>query len=928
MKMILISFTPFYTNFTKIVLNLNTISAKKIHIILISTFLSTFLYGQEIQRVPDSLVAVMDTVTFMQDTVRVDTVGVDTSRVRRFIISPDAVDMPIIYNAVDSQYINMEEQKVYLINGASAVYGDISLEAYHIVLDLNTSEVTAWGRRDSTGKLVDIPRFKDGDEEFEADELTYNFKTKRAIIRNIVTEEEEGFLHSDITKRHTDGALHVEGSKYTTCDAENPHFYVSLPKAKIIPNEKIVSGPAWLVLEDIPLPLVLPFGYFPVQKEYASGILIPRYGEENNRGYFLKEMGYYFAVSDYFDLSFTGDIYTNGTWRLSAASKYTKRYKYSGNFGFNYANNVTGYKGLENYSKSSNYSVRWTHTQDAKARPGTRFSASVNLSSSAFDRENSYNVQEHVNTTKQSSISYSKIWAGSPFNFSTSLNHSQNSASKSVSLNLPKMSFGMSRIYPLKSIGSGSTTKWWQELQLQYSASLDNRISTTDEKMFTSEMFEDMKNGFQHDIPVSIPIRPFNNFSISPSLRYSGVLFTERTSKRWEPEYVDPVTDDTVSTVISETEKGFFYGHAINPSISASYSPQIFGMFQFTNPESRVIAVRHVMKPSVSFSFVPALAGLSSDMYREVQIDTAGNTREYSIFENGIYSTPSLSRKSGNLNLSLTNIIEAKVRSKNDTADAERKVKILDNLSINTSYNLFADSLKWSPLSMVMRTSLFNELSISARGNFDFYATDTLFRRINTSEWSVNRRPFRMTNFNISLNFELNNLLKSFIGGEKEKSTSSDTGTDIEQSGPGGMPGSIDAAGRAGQAGSRQSGSGMIYDEYGYVDFNVPWTMRVAYNFYYTKTREESVINQNLTMSGNVTLTKNFAITYTTGYDFRSKEITMTRIGIRRDLHCWEMSFNWIPTGYLKSWDFTIRVKASVLQDLKYERRKDYHDNY
>lgn len=925
-----------------------TISAKKIHIILISTFFSTFLLGQEIRRVPDSLVAVFDTAAFMQDTLRVpdsllnvidtasfmqDTLRIDTTDAdmqgpRKLRISPDAVDMPIIYNAIDSQYLKMDDQKVYLVNNASAVYGDISLEAYYIELDLNTGEVIAWGRRDSTGKLVDTPRFKDGEEEFEADELTYNFKTERAIIRNIVTEEEGGFLHSDITKRQDDGSLHVQGSKYTTCEAEHPHFYVSLPKAKVIPEEKIVSGPAHLVLEDIPLPLILPFGYFPVQQEYASGILMPKYGEENNRGYFLKGLGYYFAINDYFDLSFTGDIYTNGTWRVSTSSNYRKRYKFNGNFGFNYANNVNGYKGLENYSKSSNYSVKWSHTQDAKAKPGTRFSASVNLSSAGFDRENSYNVQEHVNTTKQSSISYSKTWTGSPFNFSASINHSQNSAAKTVSLNLPKMSFSMSRIYPFKAIGGGASTKWWQELQLQYSASLDNRIATTDEKMFTAEMFNDMKNGFQHEIPVSIPIRPFNNFSISPSLRYSGVMFTERTLKRWEPEYIDPVTNDTVSKLISEQEDGFFYGHAINPSISASYSPQIFGTYQFKNPESRVIAVRHVMKPSVSFSYVPALEGLSSDMYREVQVDTAGNRREYSIFENGIYGTPSLSRRNGNMNFSLTNIIEAKVRESNDTTNAEKKVKIIENFALNTSYNLFADSLKWSPLSMTMRTTLFNELSISARGSFDFYATDSLFRRINTSEWSLNRNPFRMTNFNLSLNFELSKLLKSIFGRETETATDTQIRGGETGERPADMPGSLGEANRQAEPVGMQSGSDMTFGQYGYADFSVPWTMRVAYNFYYTKGRGESQVNQNVTMNGNVTLTKNFAINYSTGYDFRSKEITMTRIGISRDLHCWEMSFNWIPTGYLKSWDFTIRVKASVLKDLKYERRKDYHDNY
>ena len=876
---------------------------------------------------PDSVLSVQDSIVFMQDTLRTGQPSRDTTGRKTFQVSPDAVDMPIVYSAVDTQYTDMKEQKVYMINDASAVYGNISLNAYYMVMDLNTSEVFARGRIDSTGTLVDKPVFKDGDEEFEADELTYNFKTEKARIKNIVTEEEGGFLHSQITKRQTDGSLHVSGSKYTTCDAPEPHFYVSLPRAKVIPEEKIVSGPAYLVLEDIPLPLVLPFGYFPVQQEYSSGILMPKYGEENNRGYFLKDLGYYFAINDYFDLQFTGDIYTNGTWRISSASNYRKRYKYSGNFNVNYANNVTGYKGLENYSQSNNYSVRWSHSQDAKANPGTRFSASVNMSSSGFDRENSYNVQDHVTTTKQSSISYTKTWAGTPFNLSSSLNHSQNSSAGTVSLNLPKINFGMSRIYPLKGIGSGGTTKWWQELQLQYSANLDNRINTTNENMFSSEMFEDMKNGFQHEIPVSIPIRPFNNFSISPSLRYSGVLFTERTNKRWEPEYYDPVADDTLGKLITEREKGVYYGHSIRPSVSASYTPQIFGTFQFINPNSRVAAVRHVLRPSVSFSFVPVAEGLSSDMYRQVQIDTAGNTTEYSIFENGIYSTPSLSRRSGNLNFSLTNIIEAKLRARSDTTATEKKVKVIDNLSLNSSYNLFADSLKWSPVSMSMRTTLFDELNITARGNFDVYATDSLSRRINTSLWAAKRKPVRMTSLNLSLNFELNKLLKSFLGGEAASSAGGGAAAPAERAG--GRPGDIGREIGPGSAEAPGTGaSSMLYDEYGYVDFSIPWTMRVAYNFYYTRGRNESVINQNVTMSGNVTLTKNFAMTYTTGYDFRTREITMTRIGIRRDLHCWEMSFNWIPTGYLKSWDFTIRVKASVLKDLKYERRKDYHENY
>lgn len=873
----------------------------------------------------------------LQDPVRVDTsniayidqdsIIVDTTRLRYLRISEDAVEFPVTYTSLDTVYTDMDEQKVYLTNTASVVYGQITLEAYYIEYNMITGEVFARGKIDSVGNWIGLPFFKDGDEEFECRELVYNFKSKRGLIRNIISEQEDGFLHSDVTKRHEDGSLHVKGSKYTTCDAEHPHFYIGLPKAKVMPGEKIVSGPAYLVLQDIPLPLALPFGYFPVQKEVASGIVIPRYGEESNRGYFLKNGGYYFAVSDHFDLKMTGDFYTNGTWRLNTTSNYKKRYKFQGSFGLNYANNVSGNKGLDNYSSSSNYSIRWTHAQDQKARPGTRFAASVNMSSSGFDKENSYNVNDHINTTKQSSVSYTKTWAGTPFNLSASLNHSQNSANQTVNLNLPKLNFSMSRIYPFKNSKSSGPSRWWQELQLSYNASLDNRASSTDGKIFSSEMLEDMRNGFKHEIPISIPIRPFNNFSISPTLRYSGVLFTEQVNKYWDADYYNAESNDTISTLVSDNIKGMTYGHAIKPSISAGYSPQIYGTYSFTNPDSRVIAVRHVMKPSVSFSYVPVIDGLSTEMYRTVQTDTLGNMREYSIYEGAIYSTPRLAGRSSGLSFSLSNIIEAKVRQRNDTTGKEDKVKIIDNLGFSSSYNVFADSLKWSPLSMVMRTTLFNELSVSARGNFDFYSTDSLYRRINTPVWLVDRKPFRLTNFSLSLNFDLSRLIKSFINEDKradKQASGNDSGNRSLQ-----KPGDIGMGAVNEQGGGQTSvQTGLPYDEFGYVNFKVPWTMRVAYNFYYTKSRDESVINQNITMNGSVTLTSKWSISYSSGYDFRSKDITMTRIGISRDLHCWEMSFNWIPTGYMKSWDFTIRARSSILQDLKYERRKDYHDNY
>ncbi|MCD4770667.1 MAG: hypothetical protein K8R35_10930 [Bacteroidales bacterium] len=844
-----------------------------------------------------------------------------------FPISPDAVEVPIFYDAEDTMRMDMPGQMVYLVNNATATYGDVYLSAYYIELDLVTSEVYAYGRKDSTGNYVDTPVFREGSQEFESKELHYNFKTRRALINNIITEQEGGFLHSDITKMHDDGNLHVQGSKYTTCDAPHPHFYMSLNKAKMIPGEKIISGPAYLVVEDIPLPLALPFGYFPVQKEVSSGIIIPQYGEENRRGYFMKGGGYYFAVSDYFDFRVTGDLYSNGTWRLNTGTNYRKRYKYNGNFSFNYANNVSGHKGLEDFTKSTNYSVRWTHSQDAKARPGSRFSASVNMSSTGYDKENSYVVSDHINSTKQSSISYTKSWKGTPFNLSSSVNQSQNSGNKSVSFNLPRMTFGMGRIYPLKSKSSGST-KWWQELQVQYTAKLDNRLNTVDTVLFTPQMWDELNNGFKHDIPITIPLRPFNNFSISPQLRYSGVLYTKRMEKTWEERYYDPVLNDTIYKLVEEEIPGLFYGQAFSPSIGAGYSPQIFGTYVPNNPDSRIIAIRHVLKPAVSFSYIPALDGWSTDMYREVQKDTLGNIQEYSIFENSIYGTPALSKRSSAVSFSLTNIIEAKVGVKNDTTGKEEKVKIIENFALNTSYNLFADSLNWSPLTMTIRTRLLKEISVTARGAFDFYTVDELNRKINTTVWESDGKPFRMTSFNLSLGFDLKRVFDNiFSATESESDQGGSSGSQRSMGKPGGPggPGRIEGGDIPDPFTSLSEE--MMFDEYGYTEFNVPWSLRVAYNFYYSKRAIKPTINQNLTLNGRVTLTSNWGITYSTGYDFRMKEITMTRVGITRDLHCWEMSLNWIPAGYMKSWDFTIRAKASLLQDLKYERRKDYHDN-
>jgi hypothetical protein len=859
---------------------------------------------------------VIDTILIQKDSVITDTI------LRQRRVSPDAINMPIIHTAKGYRRTDFINKKVYLVEKAEVKYDDIILQADSIVLSMETGVVYATGRPDSTGKLVGTPVFQQGNEKFEAKELTWNFKTKKGRVFNMVTEQDEGFLHSGVTKRIEDGSLNINMSTYSTCNATPPHFYVGFKKAKVVPGKKIITGPAYLVLEDVPLPVVLPFGFFPITKKTAtSGILIPKPGQSYQLGYSMRDGGYYFAINDNFDLAVTGSIYTNGTWMGNATSSYVKKYKYSGRVSLSYANNISGHKGLTDYSKSTNYRIDWTYNQDAKAHPGSRFSANVSMSSSGFDRNNSYVASEHVTATRQSSVSYSKTWDGTPFNFSTSLNHSQNVRTKTVSLNLPKASFTMGRIYPLKGIGRTGPTKWWQELQIQYSASVDNQINTTDSLLFTKEVFKHMRNGFQHSAPVSLQIRPFRkipSFTISPQLSYTGVLYTQKYNQRWVSNYYNPDLNKVIPSVITDTTGGFFYGQAVNTSISAGLSPQIFGTYQF-KPGGKLKAIRHTIKPSIGFSYIPVLKGLSTDMYRQVQTDTLGHTKEYSVFEGGIFGTPSLGRRSGSISFNLINILEAKVNTRNDTAEVEKKIKLIDNFTMGTSYNIFADEFKWAPLSMSYRTVLFENLNIAAGSNFSFYGIDTLGRTINTSWYKQSRKLMRLTGFSLSVDFDLARLLSS----KKDKNEAPAVTPGNTQPGPNGVDLNVTE-----NAASTLNPDKSLRDQYGYSKFDAPWTMNVAYSFYLSKTSLRSTITQTLSLVGTLAITKKTNIQYTTYYDLTRRQISMASIGINRDLHCWDMSFNWIPTGTMRSWQFTIKVKASVLADLKYERRKDFHDQY
>lgn len=896
-----------HKNYTKIVFKLYYFNEKRLLVVFLVAARFLSLLSQDLQISPD-------TAHFIPELTSSDTLVI-----KRKDTSAEAIDKQVVYSSEGYKKNDLVNKKAILTGNATVTYGNIKINADSIVFNMAANTVFAAGRRDSTGKVIGAPVFSEGSQEFESDSLIYNFKSRKALAYNIVTMQEDGLVRSKVTKLLEDGSSNISRSTYSTCDAETPHFYINLPKAKVYPGKKIISGPGNLVLEGIPLPIALPFGFFPIQtKRAASGILIPKVGQEQQRGYSLTEGGYYFALNDYFDLALKGNIYTNGTWMLNATTNYNKLYKYSGNFSFSYANNISGHKGLPDYRSATNYKIGWTYNQNPKAHPGSRFSASVNMSSSGFDKTNSYDVSEHITTQRQSSVSYSKTWDGTPFNLSASMNHSQNVKNKTVSVNLPKVNFNVGRIYPLKSRRSPGSKKWYKELQFQYTASLDNQINTYDSLLFKKQTLNGMRSGFKHDAPLSLQIRPFRNFSISPTMSYSGVLYTQKIEKKWNPEYINPVTGEPIPSLVNDTLRGFFYGHSLKPSVSANFSPQVFGMFTF-KPESRVQAIRHVMKPSVGFNYIPSIKGLSSDMYRQVQSDTTGRITEYSIYDGNIYGTPSLSRRSSGITFSLVNILEGKVFQKNDTTGEAKKVKIIDNFGINTSYNVFADSMRWSPVSMAMRTTVFENFNISANSSFSLYGLSSNGRPINTFSYALNRKLMRLTNFSVSLDFELSKLFKK--EGRDSRQASSQQMTPGSRS-----PGSIQEPGMS--RSSIHQGDDLLFDEYGYYVFDVPWSMNVRYNLNYSKPAFKSMLTQTLSVNGNVTLTKKMAITYTSGYDFRMKEITMTQIGITRDLHCWEMNFNWVPNGTMKMWNFTIRVKASILSDLKYERRKDFHDQY
>jgi hypothetical protein len=794
---------------------------------------------------------------------------------------------------------NSSGNKIFMYKNAQVKYKDIELKADYIELNRDSDLIYAVGKPDSTGAIAGKPIFKQGDQEFEADEVRYNFRTKKGIVTGVVTEQEGGFVHSGRTKLMNDSTYCLRNGKYTTCDAEHPHFWLEMTKAKVLSNKKIVTGPAYLVIEDLPLYFVfIPFGFFPNSPKYSSGFLMPSYGDEINRGFFLRDMGYYFAANDYFDASLKGDLYSKGSRGIKLHTNYRLRYKFSGAFDMKYYKNVYGDKGLPDYKTQNDFAITWSHSMDSKSSPSQTFSASVNFSTSSFDQNNAYTTENYLTNTKQSSISYSKRWENSPFTLSGNLRHSQNSRDTTISLTLPQVTMNMSRIYPFKFKNRSGKEKWYEKIGVSYSMDMQNTIDSKENKLMSSSLLKDWKNGIKHSIPVSTSFKTMKYITISPSFNYNERWYTQQIRKSYNPT--------TKQIAVSDTLFGFTRDHDYSVSLGAS--TKVYGNFIPLNPKSNIKGIRHLMTPSISFNLRPDFSNPSYGMYENIEyFDENGMpvSLRYPYHEGAIYGTAGAGR-SGAIGFNINNTLEMKKLNVKDTTSKEAytKIKLIDQLSIGGSYNLAADSLNLSNINIAARTRVAG-VDLNFGAILDPYSMQD-GHLINQFEFSNSGKLARLTSANMSFGLSFT----SKQGKEKEKEEAKLTPEQKNE---------LEMA-------KLREKSGDIPE---YADFSVPWDLSFNYSFRYNKPDPEktSTITQTVDFNGNISMTKQWKVGFSSGFDVQKLQVTFTQFNIFRDLHCMQMSLNLIPFGFRQSYSFTIRATSSLLQDLKLSKRQSYQDN-
>lgn len=856
--------------------------------------------------VPDSLLSVTPSLhdslfIHLGDSItQADTLSKDGTIKKK----KSAISSKVEYHSADSIVLDIENKKVFMFREAEIQYEKINQKAAYIEIDFPTNTLTAKPLVDSLGKAFGQPEFTEGSQSFKSKEMKYNFKTRKGLIKSVITKEGEGYLHGEIVKKMDNDVTNMRTGGYTTCDLEHPHFSIQFTKAKVIPNNKIVTGPAYMTIEDVPLPIVLPFGMFPNKKGQTSGIIIPTYGESTQRGFYLENGGYYFGISDYMELRLVGDVYSRGSWAVKPVFNYKKRYKYSGSFNFNYAINTSGVRETASFMKNRDFRIAWTHRQDPKARPNSQFNASVNLSSSSYNRYNPVSVQDHLTNTFGSSISYSTLlW--DKVSLSSAFRHSQNTTNKTVNLTLPEIALSVNRFYPLRKPGKVSNLKWYDNVSVNYTMNAKNEVNTYDSLLFTNQMMQNFRNGIQHKIPLSLSLKVLKYFTLNNSIDYTERWYSKSIIKNWSNDTLFKSNDTIVGYVKTDTVSGF--KTARDFSFSSSLNTRLYGMLQFKKGPVR--AIRHVFTPNISFMLRPDFGTPDFGYYKSVQSDKEGNRTRYSIFGGdgtytSVYGAPP-DGKSGRVGFSFGNNLEMKVRSKSDTITGTKKVVLIESLSLGTSYDLAKDSLRWAPLTLNARTTLFKKLQVQYTASFDPYIADSSGYSLNQFEWDVNHRLFRRENssWNFSLSYS--------FGSGKKKSTSNQTTL-------------------AAPANKIEETIGVVDS---YINWNNSWNLSFSYNLRYNdfmvfpSQRMDNKLVQTLSFNGDINITPKWKVNATSGYDFESAKLSYTSISVYRDLHCWEMRFNWIPMGYLKSWNFYIKVKASVLQDLKLNRKKDFRDN-
>ena len=859
-----------------------------------------------------------------------DSIALDSANRKK----KNGIDAPVNYTANDSLVYDALSKTAHLYGKSNVKYENMDLTSEKIYMSLDSSLVHATGKRDTTEKkgISGTPVFKMGQEEYQSDTMAFNFKTKKGLIENVYTQQEDGYLRSQLSKRNDNGDIYLQHGRYTTCDKDHPDFYIALSRAKVRPGKDVVFGPAYLVVADVPLPFAIPYGFFPFTKSYSSGFIMPSYGDENSRGFYLKDGGYYFALSDRMDLKLLGEIYTKGSWGISAASNYKTRYRYSGTFFFSYQDTKTGDKGMPDYSSQESFKVQWSHRQDSKANPFSSLSASVNFATTAYERNNlnsMYNPQTMTQSTRTSSVSYSTTFSSIGMSLSSTANLSQNMRDSSLAMTLPDLNISISRFYPFRRKNAVGKEKWYEKISMSYTGQFSNSISTKENQFFHSSLIKDWKNGFQHSIPINASFTLFDYINITPQFSLTDRMYTNKVTRSWNAARQVEVADTTY---------GFHNIYNWNMSLTAStklygtYIPnrKIFG--------DKIQAIRHVITPQISYSYAPDFGTAHYGYWTTYQkTDAEGNVSmvEYSPYSDGMYGVPGKG-KTGSISWDISNNLEMKVKTDNDSI---KKISLIDELGLAMSYNTAAKSHPLSDLTMRIRLKWWKHYTFNMNAVFASYAYEldkngTPYVGEHT-EWGKGRFG-RFQGFSQNFSFTLNpDQIKKWFGGgdrdddkDKSKRNSSDdegVDTDIESN--------VDDEMIEGQRSAKKQDSGgkAATDADGYMKFSMPWSLSIGYGITMRentsgKFNEKSMrypykFSQTLNFSGNIQISDGWNISFSSGYDFDNHSMSMTTASLQRDLHCFNMSCQVVLAPYT-SYNFTFRCNASTLTDaLKYDKR-------